>query len=148
MARRLIASGNAIVAAGGLVYDVNSGPAGLVLVDITHIFPASPTPHTYYEIGDEDDIGAVFAGPVPGAGSLWVLTTTTPPAPGVWPHGAQRIVLVTANAHTSVKQVGTMKKSNVGKAVYIAQDVLFWIPAAALVGALPAPTNTVWDVDF
>jgi hypothetical protein len=148
MARRLVASGNAIVAAGGLVYQVTPGMAGPVLVDITAAFPASATNHSHYEIGTEAAIGATFGGPPPPPGSLWVIASTHPPGPMVWPFGARHIQLVTSDPQTSMQDVGTMKTSATGNSVYIARNIVFWIPTAAFGPGLPVPTNTVWDVDF
>src|SRR5262245_57151049 len=127
MARKLVASGVAIVAAGGYVCQVTSFMGSTLLYDITATFPASAVPHTHYEIGDQNKIGAVFVGGTPPAGSLWVITSTHPPGPTVWPNGSRQIQLCTHNRHLSVKQTGTMRKTAAGKSVYTAQDILFWI---------------------
>lgn len=157
LARRLIASGQEILAKGGQLVKITAGNAGPTVTPVTFIpdgfgrqvyNPAvtlNGNPHSHYEIGDWSAIG-VNTGPA--GGSLWVLTSSTPPGTHIWPDGYKQITLTTPDPETS-SNTGTMQKTATGKTVYIAQNLLYWIPATAFAGAAPlATTNTTWDADF
>ncbi|MBL8114479.1 MAG: hypothetical protein JNK60_16485 [Acidobacteria bacterium] len=155
MAQRIHASGVQIIAAGGRVFQLFDAvpPAwGVVLVDITAGFPASPVPHYHYEIGSVASIGGAFVGNAPAApGSLWVPVSTHPPNIGVWPGGYVPVSLSTPNPQASPYNTGTVRKTVAGALVYRPLNILFWIPVASYTppaGQLGAPANTEWDVDF
>jgi hypothetical protein len=157
MARRLIASGQEILAKGGQLVRIASGNAGPTAAPVTftqnmhgqQVYNAAITlignAHSHYEIGDWSAIGITNG---PAGGSLWLLTSSTPPGAHIWPDGYKQITLTTPNQATT-NNTGTMQTTSTGKSVYIAENLLYWIPAAAFAGASPlATTNTTWDADF
>jgi len=156
--QRLVAIGTHLGHHGTQVFSIAHGPGGqVVLTNITGGFAFSPAAHTHYLLGAPALIGATLP---PGAppGSLWVITSTNPPAAGVWPNGHRLITLSTTDVQQSGHQTGTMQQSAAGNSVYMAKDLVFYIPNAAWAGpvfaggvmvpALPAPTPVTWDIDI
>jgi hypothetical protein len=160
--QRLIASGHHISARGGFALTVSTNAMAQVQLTALPGFAFSPNNHTHYLLGGPAVIGCSTWVP-PAAGNLWILTSTNPPGIGVWPSGYKLINLTTTDVHQSGHQTGTMIHSATGAAVYIAKNLLVWIPNAAWVGniivpglfgapvvvpPLPAPTAGSWDIDF
>ena len=89
--------------------------------------------------------------PRPGspAGTLWVLTSSHPPGTHIWPDGYKEIVLTTHDVNNSSWNTGTMWVTGAGNKVYVAKDLLYWIPAAAFTGVNALQTtNTTWNADL
>lgn len=157
MGYRILASGANLAGLGARVFSISSFPLGPgvfdhskpFLTDITFGFAFSASPHYHYEVRIPGD-SALAPGtpPFAGPGRWYVICSTTPPG-GAWPNGSTRVSLYTDDSTASRSQTGTMTKSATGKTVYRANDLLMYIPDAAL--GNPACTVAYmahWDVDF
>ena len=169
MARKIVATGFAVAAAGGRVFELYLGidpVTGYPMTGIPHLienagFAWAAVAHTFYEVGDvgfiDENIVTAFGAAVPlgstqvGGGTFWVPTSTHPPGLGIWPNGATRIELTTTDRQMRGSRTGYIKKARNGNRVYRAEDLVIWIPTAALVAppaGLGVPTQSIWNIDF